>query len=254
MAGRHHTSFVVEAQGRLYWFDAGEGCAYTAHVLGLDLLKTTAIFISHMHMDHVGGFPHLLWTMEKLHGRTHDPRKQMTGKTIDVYLPDWRRWDAILGMVDVSPDTQGLPFHIDAERYGDGVIHDDGILTVTARHNHHLGEPAGDDGWTSFSFLVQQDDQRLVYSGDVRDIRDFWPGLGPCDLLFMETGHHQVREVCTYLQRIEASEGVAFGRLVFVHHGRAILSDPVGQRQLARTILGDRVLIAHDGLSLRIGG
>ena len=51
MPNRRHTSFVIEHRGGVYWFDAGEGCAYTAHLLGVDLLAVQAIFISHVHMD-----------------------------------------------------------------------------------------------------------------------------------------------------------------------------------------------------------
>ena len=56
MKGTHQTSFVIEIDGALYWFDAGEGCAHTAvTVAGLDITKTEALFISHPHIDHTGG-------------------------------------------------------------------------------------------------------------------------------------------------------------------------------------------------------
>ena len=49
MPGRKHASVAVEVGDRLYWFDAGEGCSYTAHLMGLDLLKIKAVFISHLY-------------------------------------------------------------------------------------------------------------------------------------------------------------------------------------------------------------
>ena len=50
MPDRKHTSFAIEYNGKVYWFDAGAGCSYTAHLLGIDLLSVRAIFISHTHM------------------------------------------------------------------------------------------------------------------------------------------------------------------------------------------------------------
>ena len=66
LPGRHHVSFALESEGGLYWFDAGEGCSYTAKLAGADLLAVKKIFISHTHMDHVGGLGNLLWNIRKL--------------------------------------------------------------------------------------------------------------------------------------------------------------------------------------------
>ena len=59
----------VDIDGRLYWFDAGESCSHTGHLLGLDLTEVKSIFISHAHIDHVGGLAKLLWCMRKLDSR-----------------------------------------------------------------------------------------------------------------------------------------------------------------------------------------
>ena len=81
--GRHHSSFVIEYDQRLYWFDAGEGCGHTAHVMGLNTLSTEAMFISHPHIDHTGGLPHLVWMLKKLESRTEEP----ISNQIDVFRP-----------------------------------------------------------------------------------------------------------------------------------------------------------------------
>ena len=69
MEGRHHTSVAFEINDRFYWFDAGENCSYTAHLMGVDLLKISDIFISHTHMDHIGGLANLLWNTLLCHLR-----------------------------------------------------------------------------------------------------------------------------------------------------------------------------------------
>ena len=55
MPDRKHAAIALEVEGRLYWFDAGEGCSYTAHNLGMDVLKVKTVVISHPHLDHTGG-------------------------------------------------------------------------------------------------------------------------------------------------------------------------------------------------------
>lgn len=59
MEGRHHTAFAIEINGKVYWFDAGENCSHTAHLMGVDLLLVSDIFISHPHTDHVAGLVNL---------------------------------------------------------------------------------------------------------------------------------------------------------------------------------------------------
>jgi hypothetical protein len=63
----------------------------------------------------------------------------------------------------------------------------------------------------------------------------------------METGHHTVEDICHYLR--EANKSI--GRLVFTHHGVPILTDPEGELQKARDVLGDIVSFAYDGMRLQ---
>ena len=248
MPGRHHVSFAVELDGGVYWFDAGESCSHNAHVGGVNLLATRAVFVSHAHMDHVGGLPNLLRNLRKLETRCEGP-SPLLGKTVHVRIPDMRVWQAILDLLLASMNGFQAGFALDARPTQDGVCYEDGRLRVRALHNRHVGEPAPGEPWLSFSYRAEADGKSLVYSGDVRHVSDFAPLLdGGCDLLFMETGHHKVPEVCTWLKE----SGKDFGRLAFIHHGRAILADPPSQLAEARSILGDRVLVAEDGMRLSL--
>lgn len=87
-----------------------------------------------------------------------------------------------------------------------------------------------------------------MYSGDVGSISDIDSLIQNCDLLLMETGHHTVEDVCNYIMDTNKEVGV----LGFIHNGRAILANPERELKKAKDILGDRVFITEDGMTMKI--
>ena len=233
MPDRHHVSWLLDTGDGIYWFDAGECCSYRAHIDGISILNIRALFISHTHMDHVGGLPELMWTLRKLEYRSGQP-KPYGG--FDIFIPEMDPLDGALKMLKHTMSRK--TFEIRPHLVPDGVFFDDGRVQVEAKGNMHIGDPA-----LSKSYRIRHNGKTIIYSGDVKDISELADWLDdPCDLMFMETGHHAVQAVCDYIAACPAVQ-----RLWFIHHGCDILYHTDACRQLAASILGDRVHIADDG-------
>ncbi len=69
VVGRNQSAQALQVHGRLFLVDAGEGVQGQFVKFGVSMMKLEAVFISHVHGDHVFGLPGLLSTMG-MAGRT----------------------------------------------------------------------------------------------------------------------------------------------------------------------------------------
>ena len=237
MPDRHHTSFVFEINHQYYWFDAGENCSHRAYTSGMDVSRVRAVFISHMHVDHIGGLSNLMMVIRKVAKVTGIPH--IHDNSYDIFVPDLQKLQSVKDIAGVPTSPCGGVNAWEHE-IGDGVIFEDENIRVTALHNTHLKE-TGERGWHSYSFLVEAEGRRIVCSGDVGYPEELDPLVADgCDALIMETGHHRMDRVFAYA----GARGVR--RLLFTHHGREILGNIAAAEARAAAEHPD-AKICHDG-------
>ena len=114
LPGRFLTSVLVRRDGDLFLFDSGEGTQVSMKMLNLRWKKISAIFISHMHADHVTGLPGMLMLSSQV-DRT-EPLYIFGPQKLQDYIESQRR---ILDMY-INYEIKVIPVETGIVYTGDG--------------------------------------------------------------------------------------------------------------------------------------
>jgi ribonuclease Z len=178
---RHLTSVLVRREGELFLFDAGEATQISIRRLNLRWKKITAIFISHMHADHVTGLPGILMLNSQVDRDEplyiFGPPKlaeyiALTRKTLDMYINYeiivkefteastlWQKEDFSIRSFGLKHTKMCFGYTLE-EKARPGAFHPDSALA--------LGVPRG-PLWSTLQggTDVCLEDGRVVHPGDV---------------------------------------------------------------------------------------
>lgn len=153
--GRDYTSIAIEVGESVYLLDAGAAVHSKMINYGIDPARLRAVFITHIHADHMLGLVDLVdaFTWAKIYKDV----------TVDYYLPEERgirELCELVSLMSAPVNNEKNRFHV----YGSDFIYKDENLTLSVIPTHHLLDWGG---YPAYAFIVEAEGKRVLFSGDL---------------------------------------------------------------------------------------
>ena len=176
---------LVETAGRSYLLDCGDAVPTKLWLdPRIDWGAFTAVFITHLHADHLGG---ILSFLLLLHQRAkHHPEWSLGREgVLETYLPDGTVADLFTELVQLTHrpcfEWAFVPYR------GKGVFYDDGRLRVESHPSAH--------GASAHAFRLTCEGRRVVYSGDLAAPAEIAEFCDDADLVIIEGAHFPLEDI-----------------------------------------------------------
>ncbi len=224
---RYCQSILVENGDRAYLIDAGAPVMDLLIRMDFDLKRLKAVFITHMHGDHIHGLSELMdlacW--------------YYTEMDFDVYMTEENRAAAVCSLLSHYPCERVRPHIVEP-----GFVYDCDGTRVTAFPTAHMEK----DHRPAYGYLLEADGGRLYVSGDLNAEKIDYPDFlntDPVDLFVVECAHFSAEKLIEKLQHCAAK------RAAVVHTFPLKKYDVL---KAARDCLPCELLLPEDGDSAEI--
>ncbi|HPG41787.1 MAG TPA: MBL fold metallo-hydrolase [bacterium] len=228
--GRGGSACIVETADTAILLDCGEGIAGWINYYTL-AEKFSAIFISHLHPDHVAGLFSVVQNMYM--ANRIEP--------LDIYLPveGIEPIRNMLSAMYLGPEVKKKIFTCRFFSLTSGSVWQNQEMTVHAWPSDHFTKDniTGNTPRPAFGFTIESGLKRLVYTADVATIQCFTSEILPGTTLISEATHIDYRAVV----RLAFDRQV--NRLIFTHIDPSVHDE---LNEFCRTC--HFVTIARDGL------
>jgi ribonuclease Z len=193
---RFCSSLFFQTEKINFLIDCGEGVSFSLLKNKIDPLLIDTIFVSHSHIDHLGGLFLLVQMMYLLKRKT----------PLEVYIPE----EAIsgvknyLGTCYLSPEK--LNFKLSVLPITPNFRFEDHLILIEAHLNHHLSgnqvfiEESGlTNKMQSHCFTLRISGKKIVYSGDIDSAKDLAGIIQDADILITECVHPSLHELLSII-------------------------------------------------------
>ena len=177
---RFGPSILVQAGNEILLFDAGRGCLQRLRQLNLSYNKIDALFLTHLHSDHIVGLPDL-WLTGWLTSKRVIPLKIFgptgTGNMIEN-LEKAFAYDIKIRIEDDKASVEGCKFLV--SEIQEGLIYEkNGVKVIAFEVDHYPIVPA-------FGYRIEYNGHVAVLSGDTRYSENLIKYAKGTDLLIHE--------------------------------------------------------------------
>ena len=160
---RFGPSILVEAGKQKFLFDAGRGALQRLTQLGVQWQNVDGVFFTHLHSDHIVGFPDLWltgWIVVPERNRPLGVWGPRGTREMVAHLKEAYEFDIRMRLDDDRTSPDGVA--INAEDIDEGVVFESGGVKITAFEvDHRPIEPA-------FGYRIDYGGRSVVLSGDTR--------------------------------------------------------------------------------------